>query len=263
MLLEAWGLTKKYALRRLSGKTVISQALDNVDFQIETGSVTAVAGASGSGKSTLSRCLAGLELPTRGVVSYHGTDISRLSKPDWLDFRRNVQIVFQDAAASINPRFTAAATVAEPLRIWRRGNGREQAQMAIYWMEQVGLSATVAGKPALELSGGERQRLAIARALISLPQVIIFDESFSALDLLLTSRILGLLDRLRASYGFTYLFISHDLALLSRICTTVAVMYGGRIVEREAMSRFLSGPAHAYSRELVQTIPRFPEKRCL
>jgi ABC-type dipeptide/oligopeptide/nickel transport system ATPase subunit len=263
MLLEARDLTKQYALRRLFGGTVISRALNNVDFQIETGSVTALAGASGSGKSTLSRCLAGLESPTRGVVSYRGTDMIGLSKPDRLDFRRNVQIVFQHAAASINPRFTAAAAIAEPLRISRKGDEHEQTQLAMYWMEQVGLSATAAKKPALELSGGERQRLSIARALISVPQAIIFDEAFSALDLPLTSRILGLLDRLRVSYGFTYLFVGHDLTLLSRICTTVAVMYGGRIVERESMNHFLSVPAHAYSRELVRAVPRILESRCL
>jgi ABC-type glutathione transport system ATPase component len=133
--------------------------------------------------------------------------------------------------------------------------------MAIYWLEQVGLSAAAA-RPAGELSGGERQRLAIARSLITIPQVIIFDESFSALDLPLASRILSLLDRLRAAYGFTYLLIGHDLTQLSRICTDVAVMYGGRIVEREPMHHLLLAPAHAYSRELVQAVPRFPEDWC-
>jgi peptide/nickel transport system ATP-binding protein len=262
MLLETHSLTKTYAERRGFSKPLTFRALDNVDFQVDGGSVTAVVGASGSGKSTLSRCLAGLEKPTLGAVSYCGTDVTRLSKPDWRIFRRNVQIVFQHASASINPRFTAAAAVAEPLRIAAKGNRREQTQRATYWMEQVGLSPTAAGKPALELSGGERQRLAIARSLISLPQVIIFDESFSSLDPPLASRILSLLDRLRASHGFTYIFIGHDLALLSRICTEVAVMYGGRIVERETVHHFLSAPAHAYSRELVQAIPRLPEDWC-
>jgi ABC-type glutathione transport system ATPase component len=262
MLLGTRNLTKEYELHRPFCRPVISRVLDNVDFQIDAGSVTAVVGASGSGKSTLSRCLAGLEPSTRGVVTYRGTDITRLSQPDRRDFRRNVQIVFQHAAASINPRFIAAEAVAEPLRIAKTGNGHEQMQIAIYWMEQVGLSAAIAEKPALELSGGERQRLAIARALISIPQVIIFDESFSALDLPLAFRILSLLDRLRGSSGMTYLFIGHDLTLLSRICTDVAVMYGGRIVERASMSHFLSGPAHPYSRELVQAVRRLSEARC-
>jgi peptide/nickel transport system ATP-binding protein len=259
MLLEARSLTKTYVTRRLFGKPSPFRALDNVDFQIEKGSVTAVAGGSGSGKSTLSRCLAGLEKPTGGIVNFWGTDVTRLSPPKRRRFRRNVQMVFQHAAASINPRFTAAAAIAEPLRIAAPGNRREQTQMAAYWMEQVGLSAASAEKRAWELSGGERQRLAIARALICMPQVIIFDESFSSLDPPLASRVLGLLDRLRASHGFTFILIGHDLAQLSRICTEVAVMYGGRIVERETVQHFLSAPAHAYSRELVQAIPRIPE----
>jgi peptide/nickel transport system ATP-binding protein len=263
MLLETRSLTKTYAIRRLLAKPATFRALDDVDFEVDAGSVTAVVGASGSGKSTLCRCLAGLEKPTGGTVSYCGTDVTRLPPPDWHVFRRSVQIVFQHAAASINPRFTAAAAVAEPLRIAAQGDRREQTQRATYWMEQVGISAGAAGKPALELSGGERQRLAIARSLISIPQVIIFDESLSSLDPPLASRILGLLDRLRASHGFTYIFIGHDLALLSRICTEVAVMYGGRIVEREPVHHFLSAPGHAYSRELVQAIPRIPEDWCL
>lgn len=263
MFLETRSLTKTYATRRFFSKPVTFRALDNVDFHVECGSVTAVVGASGSGKSTLGRCLAGLEQPTGGTVSYCGSDVTRLSKPDWRTFRRSVQIVFQNAAASINPRFTAAAAVAEPLRIAGEGNRREQTQMANYWLEQVGISSAAGGKPALELSGGERQRLAIARVLISLPQVIIFDESFSSLDPPLASRILRLLDRLRSSRGFTYLLIGHDLALLSRICTDVAVMYGGRIVEREPVRHFLSAPAHAYSRDLVQAIPRVPDDWCL
>lgn len=259
MLLETRSLSKTYVTRRLFAKPVTFRALDNIDFQVDAGAVTAVAGASGSGKSTLGRCLAGLEQPTRGIVSYCGADVTGLSKPDRRVFRRNVQMVFQNAAASINPRFTAAAAVAEPLRIAGKGSRREQTQMATYWMEEVGISSAAAGKPALELSGGERQRLAIARSLISIPQVIIFDESFSSLDPPLASRILRLLDRLRASYGFTYIFIGHDLALLSRICADVAVMYGGRIVEREPVSHFLAAPAHPYSRDLVQAIPRVPE----
>jgi ABC-type glutathione transport system ATPase component len=261
VLIETRGLTKEYALRTLFSKPSVSRALTNVHFQIETGSVTALVGASGSGKSTLARCLAGLEPPTRGVVTYRGTDISRMTKPQRRQFRQNVQIVFQDAAAAINPRFTAAAAVSEPLRIAGIGNKQEQRQIAVYWMEQVGLSGALATRPALELSGGERQRLALARSLVSTPEVIIFDESFSALDLPLATQILSLLERLRASFGFTYLLIGHNLTMLARICQCVAVMQGGRIVERQSMRDFLSASAHGWSRELVQAVPRISERR--
>jgi peptide/nickel transport system ATP-binding protein len=138
------------------------------------------------------------------------------------------------------------------------GNERERKQQATHWMEQVGLPASAAARPALEFSGGERQRLAIARSLISHPEMIIFDEPFSALDLPVATRLLNLLGRLRASHGLTYLFIGHDLTMLARVCSEVVVMCGGRIVERGAIEHVISSPAHFYSQELVRAIPRVP-----
>jgi ABC-type glutathione transport system ATPase component len=258
VLLDIRGLTKEYALKRPFSKPATTRAIDNVDFQIEEASVTALVGASGSGKSALSRCLAGIEAPTQGVIKYRGTDICSMTKSQMRDYRRNVQMVFQDAAVTINPRFTAAGAVAEPLKIQGVGTREEHKEKAIYWLEQAGLSAAVAERPALELSGGERQRLAIARALISGPEVVIFDESFSALDLPVATRLLAMLDRLRASDGLAYLFVGHDLCLMPQICSEVAVMYNARIVERGHMQTLLSAPGHPYSRKLVQAIPRLP-----
>lgn len=257
-LLNVRGLTKDYERKSFLSKPVIARAVDSVDFDIEKASVTALVGASGSGKSTLSRCLAGLEAPTQGVVAYRGTEISRLTRAQMREYRRKVQIVFQEAAGTINPRFTVAQAISEPLKIAGIGNRGERRRSAIYWLEQVGLSAAVADKPALQLSGGERQRLAIARSLISNPEVILFDESFSALDPLVESRLLNLLAQLRASYNLTYLFIGHDLSMLARVCSEVVVMYRGKIVERASTQTFFSTPAHAYSRELVRAIPRLP-----
>jgi ABC-type glutathione transport system ATPase component len=258
VLLEVCGLTKEYRLKSFLSKSVTTRAVDDVDFRIDKASVSALVGASGSGKSSLSRCLAGIEKPTRGMIKYRGTDLSAMTKAQMRDFRRNVHIVFQGAAETINPRFTAALAISEPLRIQGVGTPDEREKRAIYWLEQVGLLAMIAQRPALELSGGERQRLAIARSLISSPEIIIFDEAFSGLDLPVATRLLSLLGRLRATNGLTCLFVGHDLSLISQICSEVAVMYHGRIVEKGHMRNFLSAPEHAYSRQLVQTIPRFP-----
>jgi peptide/nickel transport system ATP-binding protein len=258
VLIAIRGLTREYTRKSLFSKPVTVLAIDDAHFHMEKASVVALVGASGSGKSTLSRCLAGLERPTRGTILYRGEDIFRMPRPQMREYRRKIPIVFQDAATTINPRFTAVSAVAEPLKIAGVRSGQKRNERAIHWMEQVGLKRAAADRPALELSGGERQRLAIARALIVNPEVIIFDESFSALDRPVATRILTLLERLQDSCNLTYLFIGHDLTLLARICREVAVMYDGRIVERESMRNFLAGPAHAYSRELVRAIPRLP-----
>jgi ABC-type glutathione transport system ATPase component len=258
VLLDIRGLTKEYKVKRFFSKAVITRAVDNVDFQIDKTSVIALVGASGSGKSTLSRCLAGIERPTTGVILYRGTDLSTLTSVQMRDYRRSVQIVFQNAADSINPRFTASFAVSESLEIQGTGTAEQRKKRAMYWLEQVGLRGTVAERPALELSGGERQRLAIARSLVSNPEVIIFDEAFSGLDLPVAARLLTVLGRVRASQGLTYLFVGHDLNLVQHICSEVAVMYDGRIVERGQMRNFLSAPQHSYSRKLVQAIPRLP-----
>lgn len=245
-LVTVHGLTKDYGRRRFFSRPVITRALDQVDFHVEKASATALIGASGSGKSTLARCMVGLETPTSGSIDYHECD------------RRRIQIVFQEPATTINPRFTAEAAVSEPLRIAGIGNRRERREAALYWMGQLGLPSEYAERPALRLSGGERQRLAIARALISSPEAVIFDESFSALDLPLARRVLTVLASLRQSQNLTCLFIGHDLTMLARICSEVAVMCAGRIVERAPMQTFLQSPAHRYSRELVRSIPCLP-----
>jgi ABC-type glutathione transport system ATPase component len=255
-LIAVQELTKDYGRRRLFSKPTITRALDNVDFHLEKASATALIGASGSGKSTLARCIVGLEKPTAGSINYCGYDTGQSTGGHRGEYTRRIQIVFQEPAATINPRFTADAAVSEPLTIAGIGNRRERREAALYWMGQLGLPAEYAERPALRLSGGERQRLAIARALISSPEVIIFDESFSALDLPLARRVLAVLANLRQSQNLTCLFIGHDLTMLARICSEVAVMYAGRIVERESMQTFLQSPAHRYSRELVRAIPR-------
>jgi ABC-type dipeptide/oligopeptide/nickel transport system ATPase subunit len=190
-------------------------ALDKVSLTLEGGRALGVVGRSGSGKSTLARCIAGFERPDSGSISL---------PPG------RVQSIFQEAAASLNPRFTAEEIVAEPLVIRRSGNREGRRKVVGEALERVGLPATAASKPALSFSGGERQRLALARALAAEPELLILDESFSGLDLLLQVQMTTLLADLRRSLRLTCILISHDLTLASRVCDELVVMHHGAIV---------------------------------
>jgi peptide/nickel transport system ATP-binding protein len=259
MLIETRGLTKTYIHRKsFAGSPHVMVAVDNVTLQIEERSVLALVGASGSGKSTLVKCLLGLEKPTSGSALYRDSDISRLSRAQAIRFRQRVQLVFQDVSGAINPRFTAAAAVSEPLRVAGIGTPAWRKMQAMHWLNEVRLLPQMADRPALEFSGGERQRLAIARALIVSPELVVFDEAFSALDAPVQGHLIDLIGQLRREYNFTCLFVSHDLSFLARICQTAVVMYKGQIVERASMDSLLSAPRHPYSQALVQAIPRFP-----
>jgi peptide/nickel transport system ATP-binding protein len=223
-MLEVRGVRKRF------GQT---EALRGVDLDLEAGAALGLIGGSGSGKSTLARCIARLERADAGEIRIGGTTAYT---------HADVQLIFQEAAASLNPRFTAEEIVAEPLVIQgRSGSARE-------WLEMVGLPADSASKPAWAFSGGERQRLAIARALILTPRLLILDESFSGLDLALQAQLTALLRDLRARLGLTLILISHDLALAERIADRIVVMHEGALVDRshpaaveiETASRFLS-----------------------
>lgn len=252
--LQARGLVVEYPCAAVASRTAMV-ALRDVDFHINQGMITGLAGASGSGKSTLARCLAGLQRPTRGEVLYRGTDVSLLSGAARLEFCRSVQLVPQNVADSLNPRFTAAKAVSEPFRVTGFGTARERHGWAMQLLEDVGLPASAADRPTLEFSGGQRQRLVIARALAVDPKVILFDEALSGLDAITQTCIIELLKRLRDAHGLSYLFISHDLGLLARICSEAAVLRGGVIVERSGMYNLLTAPSHPYTQELVAAIP--------
>jgi peptide/nickel transport system ATP-binding protein len=255
-LLETLGLRVEY---KSTGSLFSSHpgtvALDGVDFHLDRQTSTGLAGASGSGKSTLGRCLAGLETPTSGDVFYCGASLLRSSRAERSAHRRRVQLVFQDAASSLNPRFNAAQAISEPLRIAGFGNAVARRRRAMQLLEEVGLPASAADRPALEFSGGQRRRITIARALAAAPEVIIFDEAFSGLDEAVQTNILEMLQRLQGAHGLTYLFVSHDLGLLARACTEAAILHRGRIVERAPLRRLLAAPRHPYSQELVGAIP--------
>jgi ABC-type oligopeptide transport system ATPase subunit len=251
------GLTKRYR-RRASGRGATVDALAGVDLTIERGRAVALVGESGSGKSTLARCLAGQEEPTSGEICFDGALVWSLRGAARRAFRESVQLLFQDSAAALSPRLTASEIVSEPLEILGRGDRAQRRRRALELMETVGLSPAEAERRPLELSGGQRQRLAIARALAVKPRLLILDEAFTGLDASIQAQVAALLQDLRGREGLTYLFISHDLALMSVTADEVAIMFEGRIVERAEAARLFAAPAHPHTRALVAAVPSVP-----
>jgi peptide/nickel transport system ATP-binding protein len=260
-LLQVRGLSKKFVQQRmLSRRKFVVQSLEGIDLELKEGSTTAVLGRSGSGKSTLARCLAGFETPDSGEVLLEG-------KKQWLRqqgprsravFAREwaeVQMIFQDAATSLNPRFTAREIVAEPLEIARWKSEPERTTRALELMAEVGLDPAWASRLAGEFSGGQRQRLTLARALAAGPKLLLMDEALSGLDMPLQAQMVRLLMELQARHGLTYLYISHDLNFISLFAQEVVVMEAGRIVERITPAALGRG-AHPATRELVEASER-------
>jgi peptide/nickel transport system ATP-binding protein len=236
-----------------------SLAVDAVSFRMPRGGTLAVVGESGSGKSTLARMVLGLLQPTSGTVVFDGTRIDgALTRDQHLAFRRRVQPVFQNPYSSLDPMYTVFRAIEEPLRIHRVGN-RAQRERAVHdLVDQVALPSSVLGRLPRELSGGQRQRVAIARALALRPEVLVCDEAVSALDVLVQAQILDLLGALQAELGLTYLFISHDLAVIRQIADDVLVMRAGRVVEHAPTEQLFSRPGHDYTRQLLDAIPHAP-----
>ena len=226
------------------------RAFDDVSFILRRQTTLAVIGESGAGKSSLARCIALLEKPTRGEILFDGQNVLVLNGRELLPFRRAVQLVFQDPTSSLNPRFTAAEIVSEPLVVQGEGTATHRHEKALELMDQVGLPTKWSNKRPLEFSGGQRQRLAIARALSLNPRLIIFDEALSSLDIDNQESILRLLAALQRELSLTYIHITHDLNLVSHVASEIAVMHQGRIVEHEAAPALLEHQENAYAREL-------------
>jgi oligopeptide/dipeptide ABC transporter ATP-binding protein len=250
-LVEVEGVAKHF--RGKEGR--ILKAVDHVSLHLPAGETLGIVGESGSGKSTLGRLMLGLYPPTAGRVRFEGIDLAGLSPTAMRRLRRHMQPIFQDPYASLDPRFTVGASIAEPLVIHGIGDRSERLRRVAAVLETVGLEAEAARRYPHEFSGGQRQRIGIARAIAPEPKLIVADEPVSALDVSIQSQILNLLIELKAKLNLSYVFISHDLAVVEHISDRVAVMYLGRVVELAETRALYRRAAHPYTQALVSAIP--------
>lgn len=257
ILLQAKHLVKTYSQR--SGKfgfaTTHVRALDDVSIELKAGKTLAVVGESGSGKSTLARCLLQLQALDSGEVLFAGQDLAKLDGAALRQVRKNLQMVFQDPFASLNPRMRVGEIVAEGLLIHGLGNAAEQQAKVIAMLKRVGLSESDMQKYPHEFSGGQRQRIGIARALVLSPKVVVCDEPVSALDVSIQAQILLLLKELQAEMALSYLFISHDLRVVRHIADDIVVMHQGKVVEQGQIEAVYQRPQHPYTQNLLAAIP--------
>jgi len=258
-MIEAVQLSKVYLQGRWYSRSRFRvAALENVSLTIPQNSTLALVGESGAGKSTLGRCLCHLEEPDSGQIWFEGRDLLTLRPQERFAVRGRIQFIFQDSATAMNARFSAAEVVEEPLLIRTGMRKKERRQRALAMMEQVGISSRCADRSTLEFSGGQRQRLAIARALVLKPRLLILDEALSGLDLISQSQTVKLLRDLQASHALTYLFITHDLRLAAHVADRIAVMRRGRIVEIGSVARVFFNAQDSYTRLMVTSIPEMP-----
>ncbi|GLK16684.1 ABC transporter ATP-binding protein [Herbiconiux flava] len=249
-------LTKVFTLRGRGGATNDFAAVDSVSFDIPRGRTVAIVGESGSGKSTTANLVLALETPTSGRIDFEGTDMVSLDRKGLFAFRRRVQPVFQNPYASLDPRFPVGRSIAEPLVVHRIGDSRSRRDRVVELLEQVALAPALADRLPHELSGGQRQRVAIARALALSPDLVVLDEAVSALDVVVQAQVLDLLAELQQQLGLSYLFISHDLAVVRMVSDVVHVMQRGRFVESGTPEQIFGSPQQEYTRELLAAIPR-------
>lgn len=247
-------LSRRYSRRSRPWKirTLINAAKD-VTFEIERGKTLALVGASGSGKSTVARCVAAMERPNEGEIWIDDREIAKLSRAELFPLRREIQMVFQDPATSMNPRMSAAQVVEEPLLLQRYGTHEERRARVAELMKEVGVNPEWTARRISQFSGGQQQRIAIARALALRPKLLILDEAYTGLDLSTQAQIANLLLEVQAAHHLTYLLISHDLKLVAQIAGTTAVMSAGEIVEQGPTDQILDSPAHRETQELVRS----------
>ncbi len=251
-LVEVRGLVKHFAVENSDD---VVRAVDGVSFEIFSGETLGLVGESGCGKSTVGRCLLRLIEPTAGEIKFEGRDVLSLGKTEMRELRRQMQIVFQDPYASLNPRMKVGDIVGEPLVIHKVGTKKERNDRVAELLKRVGLDPDYRKRYSHEFSGGQRQRIGVARTLALNPKLIVADEPVSALDVSVQAQVVNLLQDLQQEFGLAYLFISHGLAVVEHISTRVAVMYLGRIVEVATAAELYANPLHPYTQALLSAIP--------
>lgn len=246
---------KKYFEFKEGFTTQYIRAVDNVTLDIGRGETFGLVGESGCGKSTLGRTILRLYDHAEGRVLFEGADLYSLKSREMIQVRRDMQIIFQDPLASLNPRKTIRQIIEEPLRFHGVRSKTERRERVDRVMTEVGLSPAVGGRYPHEFSGGQQQRVGIARALVLKPKFIVCDEAVSALDVSVQAQVLNLLQELKRDYGLTYLFISHNLSVIKHVCDKIAVMYLGTVVELAKKEQLFLNPVHPYTKALISAIP--------
>ena len=257
VLLNVENLCQYYKVSKgLFGKTQYVKAVDGVNFQVYKGEVFGIVGESGCGKSTLGKTICKLIEPTSGKIEFEGRDITNLSRKEMREVRKDMQMVFQDPYASLNPRMSVRNIVAEPLKIPGLDAGRQETdKKVIELLQKVGLDSYHAVRYPHEFSGGQRQRIGIARAIAINPKLIIADEPVSALDVSIQSQVLNLMNQLKREMGLTYIFVAHDLSVVEHISDRVGVMYLGNFVEIADKESLYVNPLHPYTQALLSAVP--------
>ena len=261
-LVELVDVVKHFPVKQgvFSRGTVKVQAVEGVSLNVRKGETLGIVGESGCGKSTTARLIMRLLDPTSGTIRFDGQDITHLSQHELRPLRREMQMVFQDPYASLNPRKTVEQIVGEPFVVHKSGSSKEIGLRVRELLEVVGLSPEHASRYPHEFSGGQRQRIGVARAMALNPRLIVCDEPVSALDVSVQAQILNLLRSLQTEFDLTYVFISHDLSVMRQICTRIAVMYLGRIVELADAEELFTSPKHPYTAVLMSAVPRVTSK---